>query len=123
MTSIPQQAVSSRLRLPGAGATRLRPRFDAMRFLLAGLVVMSISKIHANFPAIAALRLIRACAFLNGWKSLPVVPLLTIGATFAAAGEACGYLFGAGGALLQRTDEELDRLAGVIDAERSLLLP
>ena len=56
MTSIPQQAVSSRLRLPGAGATRLRPRFDAMRFLLAGLVVMSISKIHANFPAIAALR-------------------------------------------------------------------
>jgi hypothetical protein len=27
-----------------------------MRFLLAGLVVMSISKIHANFPSIAVLR-------------------------------------------------------------------
>ena len=77
----------------------------------------------AAFPLIAALRLIRACAFLKDWRSLPMVPLVTIGAVTGAAGEVCGYVFGDGSSLRRRVDEELDRLSGVRASDRALLLP
>ena len=77
----------------------------------------------AAFLMIGVLRLARVCPLLRGWRALPVLPLLTIAATAAATGEACGYLFGAGSSLLHRVDEELDRPSGVIGAERRLLLP
>ncbi len=76
----------------------------------------------AAFPAIAALRLLRACGLLNHWRALPVVPLLTIGAIVAGSGEACGYLFGMGSSLARRVEEELNRPAGVTDSDRPLLL-
>lgn len=77
----------------------------------------------AALPAIGVLRLTRACALIRDWRELPVVPLLTVAAMIAAAGEACGYLFGNGSALLHRVDEELDRPSCVIAADRHLLLP
>ena len=75
----------------------------------------------AVFPAIGVLRLIRACALLPDWRALPVVPLLTLASMMAATGEACGYLFGSGSALLYRVDDELDRASCLIDADRHLL--
>jgi hypothetical protein len=77
----------------------------------------------AAFPLIGAIRLTRACAFVRGWRALPILPLLAIGAMTAAVGEAYGYLFGSGSSLLHRADEELDRPSGVIGSERHLLLP
>jgi hypothetical protein len=77
----------------------------------------------AAFPAIAILRLMRACALLKDWRELRLLPLLLIASTIAAVGEACGYLFGAGTSLLWRTDEELNRGSGITAAEQHLLLP
>jgi len=75
------------------------------------------------FPAIAALRLVRACTHLKGPREVPLFPLLILASTIAAIGESCGYLFGAGSSLGWRAEEELDRVSGLIEAERRLLLP
>jgi hypothetical protein len=77
----------------------------------------------AAFLAIGFLRLLRACALLNDWRQFPLLPLLLMAVTIAGAGEAWGYLFGAGSSLAWRADEELDRRSGIIEAERHLLVP
>ena len=76
-----------------------------------------------GFPAIAALRMIRACARLNGWREVCLLPLLGIASTAAAAGEAWGYVAGSGDSLRRRAEEELNRPAALIEEERHLLLP
>jgi Glycosyl transferase family 2 len=77
----------------------------------------------AAFPAIAALRLARACMLFSNWRAFAVLPLLAVAATLAGLGEASGYVFGLGSALLSRADEELDRPSGIVASEQHLLLP
>jgi hypothetical protein len=76
----------------------------------------------AAFPVIAVLRLARVCRLLTDWRSVMLLPQLTIAATLAAAGEACGYLFGTGSSLARRVDQELDHVSYITAGDRPLLL-
>ncbi|MBZ5604542.1 MAG: hypothetical protein LAO79_19750, partial [Acidobacteriia bacterium] len=80
-----------------------------------------------SWPAIAALRLWRACriCFSLGDRRLrysTLLPVLAAGACVAAAGEACGHLFGLGPhTLRRRCHYELNRTLHVTPSEVAML--
>lgn len=92
-----------------------------MRYQRWSLVRRSLYS--AAWPAIAGLRLFRACRSLRRRRDWCVFPFLVVGALVAALGEATGYFTGEGESLARRCDEEMDRYSGVINAERHLLMP